>query len=312
MTIGRIGVGFVIALWILMEMFALVASAGENSPDTGSNPAVTKLIERMNRLEYRVTGLEAQVVSLNREKMEAQESLKRQQDADAALKSQMARQTASAAVRPSSDQEIDPREDRPRHDLVSSYGARAGYQGFPFGQKEGGFFYGIFLDHLLVQQSEGMPLGDLDLELGAGVAESGTDHVTVNSAVVGAPTVVDFRQRMVSIWPDLKYRFDLWKSYGFVPYLTGGPGIWVDIIETPPLVGGLQFPTKELEARKLPEIAGADLFEGAQGGAGFDFSLARLNLRVFERMRLGFDYRYSAWTSGQRFSSYSFVLSYRD
>jgi len=117
---------------------------------------------------------------------------------------------------------------------------------------------------------------------------------------------------MVSVWPDLKYRFDLWKSYGFVPYLTGGPGIWVDIIETPPLVGGLQFPTNELGARKIPEIAGADLFEGAQGGTGFDFSLARLHYPILERMRVGFDYRYSAWTSGQRFSTYSFVLSYRD
>ncbi len=117
---------------------------------------------------------------------------------------------------------------------------------------------------------------------------------------------------MISVWPDLKYRFNLWKSYGFAPYLTGGPGIWVDIIETPPLLGGLQFPTQELGARKLPTIAGADLFEGAQGGAGFEFSLARLNPTVFERMKLGFDYRYSAWTSGQRFSTYSLLLSYRD
>jgi len=115
-----------------------------------------------------------------------------------------------------------------------------------------------------------------------------------------------------SVWPDLKYRYNHWKSYGFAPYLTGGPCIWVDIIETPPLEGGLQFPTKELGGRKLPAIAGADLFEGAQGSAGFESSLARLNLPVFERMKLGFDYRYSAWTSGQRFSTYSLLLSYRD
>lgn len=312
MITGRIGVGFVIALWMLMETFSLVASAAENSPDAGANLTATKLIERMDRLENRVTDLEAQVVSLKHEKTEVQESLKRQQEVDAALKVQMARQTASVAGPPPQGEEIDPREDRPRRDLVSSYGVRAGYQGFPFGQKEGGFFYGIFLDHSLVQQSVGMPSGDLDLELGAAVAFSGNDRVTVNSAIVGEPTKVDFRQRMISVWPDLKYRYNLWKSYGFAPYLTGGPGIWVDIIETPPLEGGLQFPTHELGARKLPVIAGADLFEGAQGGAGFEFSLARLNSRVFERMKLGFDYRYSAWTSGQRFSTYSLLLSYRD
>ena len=157
-----------------------------------------------------------------------------------------------------------------------------------------------------------MPGGDLDLELGAGVAASGNDQVTVKSAVVGAPTNVDFRQRMISVWPGLKYRFDLWKSYGFVPYLTGGPGIWVDIVETPPLVGGLQFPTKQLAERKLPATAAASLYQGAQGGAGFDFSLARLKYEIFQRMRLGFDYRYSAWTTGQRFSTYSLLLSYSD
>ena len=312
MITGRIGVGIVIGLWMLMETFSLVANAGENTPDAGPNLTTTKLIERMDRLENRVTDLEGQVVILKREKMEAQESLKRREEADAAFKSQMARQTASAADPLSEGESIDPREDRPRRDLVSSWGVRAGYQGFPFGQKEGGFFYGIFLDHLLARQSEGMPWGDLDLELGAAVAFSGTDKVTVNSAIVGEPTKVDFRQRMISIWPDLKYRYNGWKSYGFTPYLTGGPGIWVDIIETPPLVGGLQFPTPELGARKLPEIAGADVFEGAQGGAGFEFSLARLNYPVFERMKLGFDYRYSAWTSGQRFSTYSLLLSYRE
>ena len=131
--------------------------------------------------------------------------------------------------------------------------------------------------------------------------------------MVGAPTKVDFRQRMISIWPDLKYRYNRWKSYGFTPYLTRGPGIWVDIIETPPLVGGLQFPTNELAKLKLPATEGAGLFDGAQGGAGFEFSLARLNPHpVFERMKLGFDYRYAAWTTGQKFSTYSLLLSYRD
>ena len=97
MTTSRIGIGFAIALWMLIGPFSLVSSAGENSPD-----AATKLIERMDRLENRVTDLEAQVVTLKREKTEAQESLKHQQEADAALKAQMARQTASAAIQPSS------------------------------------------------------------------------------------------------------------------------------------------------------------------------------------------------------------------
>jgi hypothetical protein len=318
MTTGRIGVGVVFFSWLLMGTFASVAAGGEGSADVGTNRTATKqidaikLIERMDRLEERVTDLETQVVTLKREKTAAERSLRRQEEADSALRSEIARKTASAAELSSQVEPVDPREDRPRRDLISAYGVRAGYQGFPFGQKEGGFFYGFFIDHLLASESDGVPGGDLDFELGAGVARSGNDEITVNSAVVGAPTKVDFRQRMISIWPALKYRYDQWQSYGLTPYLTGGPGVWVDIIETPPLVGGLQFPTKEIGERKIPATAGAGLFEGAQGGAGFELSLARLPHPVFARMKLGFDYRYSAWTTGQRFSTYSLLLSYRD
>ncbi len=290
------------ALALLAGLIPIVANAD------GSG----QILERMDRLEHRVTDLEARVVSLTRENRQAQESLLRQQQTDASLKAQLAHQTASKPVITASGEELDPRDERRRHDLISSYGVRAGYQGFPFGQREGGFFYGLFLDHLLVAQTEGMPAGDLDFELDASVAHSGNDEVIVNSSVVGEPTEVDFRQRMISFWPSLKYRYAGWQSYGFAPYLTGGPGLWVDIIETPPLVGGLQFPTQELGGRRLPATAGASLFEGAQGGAGFEFSLARLGHPMFERMKLGFDYRYAAWTTGQRFSTYSLLLSYRD
>ena len=300
MAAGRIASA--IALALVLGLIAVIANADESG----------KVLERMDRLEHRVTDLEAQVVTLKRENQQAQESLQRQQQTDASLKAQLAHQAAAKPVITASGEALDPRDERPRHDLISSYGVRAGYQGFPFGQREGGFFYGLFLDHLLVAQSEGMPGGDLDFELGAGVARSGNDEVVVNSAVVGEPTTVDFRQRMISFWPSLKYRYDRWQSYGFAPYLTGGPGVWVDIIETPPLVGGLQFPTHEVGGRKIPATAGASLFEGAQGGAGFEFSLARLGHPIFERMKLGFDYRYAAWTTGQRFSTYSLLLSYRD
>ena len=149
------------------------------------------------------------------------------------------------------------------------------------------------------------------LEVGGGVAASGNDQVTVKSSVVGATTNVEFRQRMISIWPGVKYGLGFWKRYGLVPYVTVGPGVWVDIIETPPLVGGLQFPTKQLASRKLSAIASASLYQGVQGGSGFEYSLARFDNPILDRMTLGFDYRYSAWTTGQRFNTYSFRLTYQ-
>ena len=287
----------------------LVALTNARASDNLSNPASEQTIERLNRLESRMTELEGQVATLKREKSEAQQSLKNQQEANAALKSQLARQPDYSSVQPVPADPVVARDDRRHRNLISNWGLRLGYQGFPFGQKEGGFFYGLFVDSPLIHREDGMPGGDLDLEVGGGLAFSGNDQVTVHSSVVGANTNVEFRQRMVSIWPGVKYSLDFWKQYGFRPYVTAGPGVWVDIIETPPLVGGLQFPTKQLGARKLPAIAGASLFEGAQGGAGFDFRLPTEN-PILERMKVGFDYRYSAWTTGQRFNTYSLLLTY--
>ncbi len=289
-------------MMLMMPAHALAGAHDSAAP----RPDLDKLASRLESLETRVSSLEARVGTLNEEKQAALRELERQKKVTAELGSALSARTATLAATAAAD----PPDDHPRHPTWA--GARGGYTGFPFGQKEGGFFYGLFLERDLIERREGMPYGNLDLELGAGVARSGTDHVLVHSAVAGGPVVVDFRQRMISIWPSLKYRLDSLKDYGLSPYLTAGPGIWVDIIETPPLVGGLQFPTQELAARKLPTTEGASLFEGFQGGAGLEYSLERSRLPVLERMKLGFDYRYSAWTTGQRFNSYSMSLSYTD
>ena len=275
MTTGRTGAGLMMVFCVLMV--ASGARAAANLPDAGASDASAKILERMDRLENRVTDLESQVATLKREKLEALESLKRQQDADAKLRAQVAGAGAASADT-SHDAIAD--DASPRHPLLSSYGVRLGYQGFPFGQREGGFLYGVFLDHVLVQQSDGMPAGDLDFEFGASVARSGNDKVVVNSTVVGAPTTVDFRQRMISIWPDLKYRFNGLAPYGFAPYLTGGPGIWVDIIETPPLVGGLQFPTPELAAVSFQPLRGR-AFSKARKEAPDSSSASRASMSGF-------------------------------
>jgi len=309
MIAGRVAAGFVV-LSVMFAALSPVANASDTASKVAAGASTEALNERLDRLEDRMNDLESQVTNLKREKTEAEQRLKNQQDANVALKSQLAHQATVAALQSSQDDPRDERGDRPRRDLISNWGVRAGYQGFPFGQKEGGFFYGLFVDSPLVEQRDGMPGGDLDLEVGGGVAFSGNDQVTVFSSVVGARTNVDLRQRMFSIWPGLKYSLDFWNLYGFVPYVTGGPGIWVDIVESPPLVGGLQFPTKQLGARKLPAITGASLFEGGQGGAGFDFALPHSRYAILERIKLGFDYRYSAWTTGQRFNTYSALLTY--
>jgi len=113
---------------------------------------------------------------------------------------------------------------------------------------------------------------------------------------------------MLSGWIGIKYQLNQWAPL-LRPYVIAGPGIWGDVVESPPLFIGEQNPSKALKVRKLPVDAAANLYEGGQGGAGFELNLASTGIKPLERVNLGFDYRYSAWTTGEQFATYTFSLS---
>jgi cell division protein FtsB len=282
-------------LWVSATSASTVtADVAPSAPDPVSVSA------RLDRLEARLQSVEAEVTKLRQEK----------QALEAALENQT-RETASMARK--SAESIPATDRRPEVAIPSTHwGARIGYQGFPYGQREGGVMYGVFLDHRLLAESDGVPFGDLDTEIGVNVARSGIDHLRTFSQVQLQQVRIEYRQVMLSGWLGLKYYFDRWAPLGVRPYLTGGPGIWGDVIESPPFVIGQTPISGKLALRKLPIDAAASIYEGAQGGAGLEYSLARTRIPIIERLHLAFDYRYSAWTTGQRFSSYSLGVSLAD
>jgi hypothetical protein len=294
----------------LVALPASVASAGPSVPDQGSGtPADAALSDRVGRLEARLQEVESEVDRLKHEKQEVQNELD-QQRADAAAPKSGQPVASPASSRPSGMQSDT--DDRSTLTIPSSaVGTRLGYQGFPFKQKEGGFFYSFFFDRRLrgeTDETGKLPSGDLDFEVAVGVGRSGTDHLEATSLALLQTVKVQYQQTMLSAMPSLKYYVNEWAPYGIRPYLVGGPGIWADIVESPPLFIGQTPPARQFASRKLPVDASAGLFEGGQGGAGLDFSLARTRVPVLERFHVGFDYRYSAWTSGQRFSTYGVSL----
>jgi len=291
----------------LVALPASAASAGPSAPDQGPGaPADAALSDRVSRLEARLQEVESEVERLKHEKQEVQIELD-QQRADAAAPKSRQPAASLASGRPSAMQSA--ADDQSALTIPSSaVGTRLGYQGFPFKQKEGGFFYSFFFDRRLRGETEGLPFCDLDFEVAVGVGRSGTDHLEATSLALLQTVKVQYQQTMLSAMPSLKYYVNQWAPYGIRPYLVGGPGIWADIIESPPLFIGQTPPASQFASRKLPVDASAGLFEGGQGGAGLDFSLARTGVPILERLHVGFDYRYSAWTSGQRFSTYGLSL----
>lgn len=246
---------------------------------------------------------------LERAKAEKEKELAHEQESLARLRALTAEKLAEI---PALEQEVAKAEAELPGVPTTEWGTRLGYQGFPFRQRTGGFFYSIYIDHRLLGMDAGeMRWGDLSGEVAVGFARSGSDRMTVTPTLLGGRRVpVEYRQTMLSLWPSLKYSLLLLRPYGVRPYVTAGPGIWCDIVETPPLALGQGALAPELARRKLPVDSGANAYGGFEGGGGFEYNLARTEIPVLERLNLGFDYRYSAQSAGQRFSTYTMSLSF--
>jgi hypothetical protein len=306
--------GLLISLCTFAPLLASVPWAAEQAADRAPNgPEPGSLSNRMDRLEAKLLEVETELAQLQREKRTVQQDLDRQKQEAAALKVQLAKpDAASHSYRPTPT--LEEVEDTPSGFNLPAWqwGTRVGFQDFPFRQQQGGFFYSFFVDHRLFSQKEGVPFGDLSAEVSVGMARSGVDRIADFSDVLLEKTQIQYRQTMVSGWIGLKYQLNYLAPYGLRPYVIAGPGMWGDVIESPPFFIGQSLPSKALSNRNLPVVASASIYEGGQGGGGLEFSLARTGLPFIQRVNLGFDYRFAAWVTGDRFATYSFSLSARE
>jgi hypothetical protein len=285
------------------------ASAAEPGSGQPAAAGAANLSVRMDRLEARLHQVEDQLTQLQREKQAVQAQLDQQKQEDAALKARLDPPVASPASFASSETRTASDQRRVSEIPSSEWGTRVGYQDFPYMQKHGGLFYSFYFDHTLVREADGIPFGDLGVDINVGIGRSGTDHINDFSDVLFQKFKLDYRQTMLSGWIGMKYQLNQWVRWGLRPYVIGGPGIWGDVVESPPVFIGQSLPSKVLSLRKLPVDAAASLYEGGQGGAGVEYNLARTGVPLLARVNLGFDYRYSAWTTGERFNTYTFSLS---
>lgn len=290
-----------------MVLAAGFAQARQSETPQGSHDSA--LMRELSRVAERQKALEARVERLEARKRAAEAELAREKLTVERLRASAAEKLANI---PALEKEVTEVNEELPGVPSTEWGTRLGYQGFPFGQRQGGFFYGIYVDHRLLGMDVGqLRYGDLSGEVTVGLGKSGSDHIMVTSDLMGGKKVnAEYRQSMFSVWPTLKYSLLLLRPYGFRPYVTAGPGMWCDVVETPPLALGQGTLARELIKRKLPVDTGANIFGGFQGGMGFEYNLARTGIAALEQFNLGFDYRYAALSAGQRFSTYSMSLSF--
>src|SRR5690242_14953100 len=199
---------------VLMLSLIVSAGAGTASGQERPSPATdASTIGELHHLADRQRVLEERVDRLEREKAENEKQLAQE-------RATVARLQASASAIPFIPNEVAEVGLESPGVPTTEWGSRLGYQGFPFGQRQGGFYYSVYVDHrLLGMDVGGLRYGDLSGEVAIGLGKSGSDHITVTSDLMGGRKInAEYRQTMLSVWPTLKYSMLLLKPYGLRPY----------------------------------------------------------------------------------------------
>jgi hypothetical protein len=189
-------------------------------------------------------------------------------------------------------------------------GFRSGWGTSPY-DLPGGVYWGVYVDHTLFTQEDGVPYGSLSLEGSLGFLQGEKETVQIT-------TLLRQRQARLSVntievEPAFKYRVQSLDS--LEPYVLAGPEIFVPLIESPPFAAGQVPLPPELQRHRLPSVTTATVEGGAGFGLGFRFSLAQLAPRdapfssQLRQAALGAEWRYHYMARGEQFQQYTVSAS---
>ena len=187
-------------------------------------------------------------------------------------------------------------------------GFRTGWSESPYAMP-GGFFYGAFLNHLLLTEEDGIPYGVVTGELMAGVILGNHAVTTANLASqLGVAGPVSTSLLTLEIQPTVQYHADLArmglpKLAALDPYVLGGPGIWVSMMTTPVVVKG-SIPGSGYRHQD------ADLQPGGVFGFGSTLRLGKLfempaAQGILDKSTVGAEWRYNYLANGAGFNQYT-------
>jgi hypothetical protein len=179
----------------------------------------------------------------------------------------------------------------------------------------GGFFYGAYINHLLVSEEDGLPYGNLTGELMAGITTGSSVHTSANlastlGAIKGpAPTFMT----NFELEPTLQYHLDmhavgLERLRGLEPYILGGPGIWMPMMSTPVTVQG-NIPGSGFRHDDYTVDAGAVWGLGTEIRVGELITIPTIQ-GILDRLTLGAEWRYNWLANGQQFQQYTGQLGF--
>ncbi len=253
-------------------------------------------------MEKRIELLERQNQMLEQQSRAVQEQLSTQKAQIDALRQEVTGSVQPVAQlqqeMPKVKQQVAKIEER-QSALPFEVGFRTGWAESPYSMP-GGFFYSAYLNHRLLDAEDGIPDGLVSGELMAGA-------VLGNHAVTGANLVGELTASTESSWLDTieiqpTVQYHLEPVEWFKPYVLAGPGMWINLLSTPIVVGG-----------KQPGVSfrhyDADFQGGGVFGAGFELPLAALSVPaiqgILNKSHLGAEWRFNEFANGEVFNQYA-------
>lgn len=203
--------------------------------------------------------------------------------------------------------------EKKQSELPLEVGFRTGWAESPY-KMPGGFFWGAYLNHLLISNEDGMPGGFLSGELMAGVimGNHATTSANLGSILVPALGAQSTWVDTVEIQPTAQYHLDpgllghpelAWIK----PYVLAGPSMWITLMSTPVVAKGNM-------AGDGYRHTDANFEAGGVFGLGTELSLGRLEIPaiqgILDKSFVGAEWRYNQMANGQGFNQYSGSISF--
>jgi uncharacterized protein YoxC len=195
--------------------------------------------------------------------------------------------------------------------LPFEVGFRTGWGESPY-DMPGGFFFGAYLNHMLLSEDDGIPGGFVTGELMAGAILG--NHANTNANLIGqlAKTSSSTWLDTIEIQPTVQYHLDPAalghpELAAFKPYLLGGPAMYINLMSTP-LVIKSNVPGNSYRHYD------ADFQAGGVFGMGFELGLNALRVpaiqKILDRSFVGAEWRYNQMGNGEGFNQYSGAVSF--
>jgi hypothetical protein len=189
---------------------------------------------------------------------------------------------------------------------TTEFGFRSGWGTAPY-DLPGGVYLGVYADHTLFTEADGVPYGSLSLEGSLGFLQGRKETAQIT-------TLLGRRQarlavNVIEVEPAFEYRVQSLEN--LEPYALAGPEIFAPLVESPPLTGGQVSLPPQLQRRGLPNATTGTIEGGAGFGLGLRFRLAQLAPRgapfssQLRQATVGAEWRYHYMARGEQFQQYT-------